>query len=390
MLKIGLVLATTPSYSETFFTSKIRGLQASGYDVTLFVQKKEPHFTDCKVVTSPQVYKKNVLFQLLNALIVVFKLLRYPNRIKKFIQLERKSNRSWKQLLKNTYNNAHLLTADLDWLHFGFATIALQSEHVAEVIDAKMAVSLRGFDMDVYPLKHPNCYLLLWKRVAKVHAISKYMLASAYKLGLPENVPYQIITPAIDISKFKSVAPKNREIPHFLTVARLHWIKGLIYTLEALALLKAKGIAFEYTIIGSGAEYENIAFAIHQLQLTDRVHLVGSTSQEAIIEYLSKTTIYIQYSDSEGFCNAVLEAQAMGLLCVVSDGGALEENVIHTETGWVVPKRNPQKLSEAILRVLNMSNDEQDSVRETAIKRVQTTFNIEKQQQEFINFYQES
>jgi len=124
------------------------------------------------------------------------------------------------------------------------------------------------------------------------------------------------------------------------------------------------------------------------LQLTDRVHLVGSTSQEVIIEYLSKTAIYIQYSDSEGFCNAVLEAQAMGLLCVVSDGGALEENVIHNETGWVVPKRSPEELAEAILNVLNMAKEAQNLIREAAKNRVQTAFNLKKQQQEFINFYE--
>jgi colanic acid/amylovoran biosynthesis glycosyltransferase len=35
--KIGIVLSSTPGYSETFFKSKIKGLQESGYDVTLFV-----------------------------------------------------------------------------------------------------------------------------------------------------------------------------------------------------------------------------------------------------------------------------------------------------------------------------------------------------------------
>ena len=43
---------------------------------------------------------------------------------------------------------------------------------------------------------------------------------------------------------------------------------------------------------------------------------------------LNNSDVYLQYSVQEGFCNAVLEAQAMGLLCVVSDGGALPENVI--------------------------------------------------------------
>ena len=53
-------------------------------------------------------------------------------------------------------------------------------------------------------------------------------------------------------------------------------------------------------------------------------------------------SIYLQYSIQEGFCNAVLEAQALGLLTIVSDAEGLPENVIHGETGWVVPKRKPK------------------------------------------------
>ncbi|MBK7870836.1 MAG: glycosyltransferase family 4 protein [Saprospiraceae bacterium] len=56
--------------------------------------------------------------------------------------------------------------------------------------------------------------------------------------------------------------------------------------------------------------------------------------------YYEKADIYLQYSIQEGFCNAVLEAQAMGLLCIVSDAEGLPENILHGQTGWVVPKGN--------------------------------------------------
>ena len=36
-MKIGIVLSSTPSYSETFFISKIKGLQKHGFEVVLFV-----------------------------------------------------------------------------------------------------------------------------------------------------------------------------------------------------------------------------------------------------------------------------------------------------------------------------------------------------------------
>lgn len=386
-MKIGIVLSKTPNYSETFFLSKIKGLKASGFEVTLFVQKKTADFILCDVKTAPKVYKKNIFFQGINTLVVLAGLLFRPKRLQEFIQLEKRANRSAKQILKNIYNNSHLLKADLDWLHFGFATMALQSEHVAKAIGAKMAVSFRGFDIDVYPLQHPKCYTLLWENVSKVHTISNYLLEKAYTLGLSKQVPFQVITPAVDVSKFISTVQKHSEIIHFLTIARLHWIKGINYTLEALAVLKRKGIKFNYTILGDGSEYENIAFAIHQLQLNDEVKLVGKKPHNEIIAYLSTTDIYIQYSESEGFCNAVLEAQAMGLLCVVSDGGALPENVLHEKTGWVVTKRNPVALSKALEYVINLSQDEKNYIEQNARQRAIKEFNLDKQQQEFIEFY---
>ena len=64
--------------------------------------------------------------------------------------------------------------------------------------------------------------------------------------------------------------------------------------------------------------------------------------------YLEKSDIYLQYSIQEGFCNSVLEAQAMGLLSIVSDANGLTENIIHNYTGWVVPKMAPKLLANCI------------------------------------------
>ncbi|MDU8885462.1 glycosyltransferase family 4 protein [Yeosuana sp. MJ-SS3] len=386
-MKVGIVLSKTPTYSETFFLSKIRGLQKHGFVVSLYVQKEDVSFKLCNVVQAPRFYRKNKFLQILAIFQVIFRLLPFLIRLQNFIKLERKVDRSWHQILKNIYNNAHILTAELDWLHFGFATMALQSEHVAQVIDAKMAVSLRGFDIDVYALQHPNCYSLLWKQVDKVHSISNYLLDKAKLLGLSNEISYSIIRPAVDLLKFNPVNRVLSEPINFLTVGRLHWIKGLIYTLEALAILKVKGVKFNYTIIGSGPDYEPIVFAISQLGLTKEVRLLGKKTHKDTLGYFTISDIYIQYSISEGFCNAVLEAQGMGCLCVVSDGGALPENVIHRQTGWVVPKRNPKLLANALQEVILLPEDVKGEYRKNATKRVIEAFSLDLQQKTFREFY---
>lgn len=384
------MLSNAPGYSETFFCSKIVGLKNSGFEVTLFVQKNTTDFNLCNLVKAPKVSKRNLMLQFLKVgfVLLVF-IIRFPKRLSKFIVLERRVNRSWNQIIKNIYNNSHILKSNLDWLHFGFATMAIQSEHVAKAIGAKMAVSLRGFDIDMYPERHPHCYDILWKQVDKVHAISKYLLSKAYQLGLSRGKMFSIISPAVNLNLFSPQGFSfSKDKIKILTVARLHQIKDLNYVIETMAILKRHGTDFEYEIIGDGLEYANLVKQIHRLNLNNEIKLVGKQKHEIIVEALRQADLYIQYSESEGFCNAVLEAQAVGLLCIVSDGGALPENVLHEQTGWVVPKRNPKLLVRTIQEVINLPESVKQKVSIAAKERVKNEFDLNRQQELFKTFYE--
>ena len=73
-----------------------------------------------------------------------------------------KDGKSLKNSLKLIILNQFFLKEKLDWLHFGFGMLAKDRENVAEAIGAKMAVSFRGYDLYLSPLKHPGCYDLLF------------------------------------------------------------------------------------------------------------------------------------------------------------------------------------------------------------------------------------
>src|SRR5690554_6214228 len=243
MSKIGLVLSQPPGYSETFFRSKIKGLKEKGVEVHLFCQNKNDDFTLCPLVVSPKV-SKNPFLQLWFFIKEYVLLLPYMSTVIRFVKLERAEGTGWAQVFKNIYLNAHLLKAKVDWLHFGFATMALGRETVAKAIGAKMAVSFRGFDVAVYPVKHPGCYKVLWKYLDKVHTISNDLLVLAKTHGLPETIPIEKITPAIDVTLFRSASvdfQKQKNIV-FMTTGRLHWKKGFVATMEALAILKSQGL----------------------------------------------------------------------------------------------------------------------------------------------------
>ena len=388
--RIGIVLSSVPGYSETFFRNKIKGLQENGYKVILFVDYFKPSDTNslCEVRVAPS-FHKGILKTFINTIKGLLSILFInPKKSLTLYQLDKKDGIAFRNRLKQLVRHQFLLSESLDWLHFGFGTMAIDRENVAKVIGAKMAVSFRGFDLYLSPLKHPDCYEQLFTKQVNYHVLSHKMKVSLMQRNISKDQIF-VIPPAIDISFFEYQANQHdQKVMKIVTVARLHWIKGLEYSLQALSLLKEKGIHFEYVIIGSGEEHERLVFAAYQLGLSENVNFLGKVSQAEVKNQLELADIYLQYSIQEGFCNAVLEAQAMGLLCVVSDADGLTENVLHEQTGWVVPKRQPELLARVLEEVSRLQKSEQERIRENAIKRVRNNFNLEQQKAAFVNFYQ--
>lgn len=385
---IGLVLPAAPAYSETFFRNKIRILAKSGIRVIVFANGSIDNDPDYDLVKG-FAWGGGIKDKAAAVLRSFSQLIRSPLRALKLIRLNNSDGYPVRKNLLSLLSSAHILSFDPDWLHFGYATSALGIENLATVLGARMAASIRGFDIAVYPVKNPGCYKLLWDRIDKLHYISDDLCSLALKDGFSSQTSHQKITPAIETSMFERWdRPAFGESIRILTVARLHWKKGLECTLEGLKLLKVAGIDFQYTIIGEGEELERLIFAAYQLGIEDRVDFVGKKTPSETRQFLRETDLYLQYSLQEGFCNAVLEAQATGLLCIVSDAEGLAENVLHRKTGWVVPKRSPELLADQIIRVLGLSESERARISESAVARVKSQFDLEKQEAEFVRFYQ--
>ena len=123
-MKIALVLAKPPGYSETFFNSQIKGLQENGHQVTLFTGPSKVLYTQCKHVKSPSVHRF-FLIQVFKMVWVGFQLLTETQRVSKYFKLERSEGHSLKRIIEKIYLNSQLLKFKGDWIHFGFATLAI-------------------------------------------------------------------------------------------------------------------------------------------------------------------------------------------------------------------------------------------------------------------------
>jgi colanic acid/amylovoran biosynthesis glycosyltransferase len=386
-MKIGLVLSDTPAFSESFFRNKIKFLQEDGFEVILFVNKFSRKFDLCDFY-SINTSSNSLFHKVYSKARAVFRLILSFRRSLKLYKQNKTDGFSLIQNLQSLFISSHIISHNLDWLHFGFATMAINRENLAKAIGAKLAVSVRGYDITVYPVKYKNCYNLLWKRIDKLHYLSNFLLGLATELGFELKKDNHLkITPAIDTTKFLYVEERNNPVIEILTVARLTWIKDIPNTLFALKKLKDSGIKFNYQIIGDGDEFEHLIFEIHQLGLREEVKLLGKKSQDEIIKYLSQADIYVQFSLMEGFCNSALEAQAAGCITIVSDAEALTENIIINDTGFIVERRNADILFQRILEAIELSPVDRKKMTSRASQRVQQQFNLEQQQALFKQFY---
>ncbi|MBX2963392.1 MAG: glycosyltransferase family 4 protein [Cyclobacteriaceae bacterium] len=389
-IHVGFVLSSAPGYSEVFLTNTMKTMLAKGIKVTLFTDKPGKVIF-VKHVAGFRLPRNRFLRPVKVLLVLCLTFLRAPLRVLRYVSVLRSDNRRLPEIIKSIFISSHILPCRLTHIHFGFATLGIYREHLGRVMDAKLSTSIRGYDVCIYPLVHKNAYELLWKNLDRLHTISSDLYNVACRLGLPLHVPHVKINPAVDVNLFPSLDGKAKigsQWPlRIITVARLHWKKGIDYALEALLLLKNKGIDFTYTVIGTGEERERLIFLVHQMGLTECVEFAGKLPHDQVINRMGASHLYLQPSIQEGFCNAVLEAQASGLLCIVSDAEGLQENILHGQTGWVVPKRNPDVLARKILEVIALPEEQKQVIRRSARRRVEEEFSLELQAKRFAEFF---
>ncbi len=387
---IGLVVAQPPIYTETFLMSKIQNLIDDGFEVVIFSNLNRANNTQAPLYSS---YTELSIFKLMyNIPYIVFKIIQNFKAISKYKKYINTQYSSTVSKYKNIYSNLHILFNPVDHLHFEFSVLAVDKEYVAKSMGAKMTVSFRGYDVSISILKNKGLFNTVWQNIDGVHTISNDLVKRALKHGMNPNTPVAKITPAINLSNFKPANVVWGNVLHITTTGRVSWKKGFQYVFAALAILKKQDINFQYHIIGGfeEPEKEEFLFLVQHHQLQNDITFHDKMNREQLNEILDQTHIYIQYSVQEGFCNAAIEAQAKGLLTIVSDAGGLPENVENDKSGWVVPKRNSVALANKIVEVYMMSNEKKKEFSENAMIHVSRNFDIRKQQDLFREFFNQA
>jgi colanic acid/amylovoran biosynthesis glycosyltransferase len=383
--RVVLVVPEFPRLSETFIVNKFLGLLSHGFDVHVVAGRsresewwRNPKLADLGHARSR--------VHALKTATVCTAALRAAGRSAAYLRGCGTGHGAlgWKQFLLDS----PILALRPDIVHFEFGTLARGRTHLKRQSGCKLTVSFRGFDLNFAGLEDPEYYGEVWRHVDAVHCLGEDLWRRAQRRGCPPEMPHMLIPPAIDLNQFRYVERRReRDEPlRILSVGRLEWKKGYEYALLAIRALRSRGVNCQYRIVGEGGFLEPVAFCRHALGLEDCVEIVGALPVERVVEEMHGADVLLHAAVSEGFCNAVVEAQATGLPVVCSDADGLGENAAHGETGFVVPRRNPEALAD-VLRRLAQDTAMRLSMGRRGRARVARLFRLEDQIEAFGRFY---
>ncbi len=161
-------------------------------------------------------------------------------------------------------------------------------------------------------------------------------------------------------------------------VGRFDPLKDHENLLNALAIIKSNGVDFCCVLVGRDLDERNMQLTswLAELNLTNEVKLLGQRTD--IPDVMNALDVHVLSSSGEAFPNVVAEAMACGTPVVTTNVG--DAALIVSETGWVVPPRNPGVLADALLQAHTAMQDEAAwQARCTAVRRrVETHFSLER------------
>jgi glycosyltransferase involved in cell wall biosynthesis len=220
----------------------------------------------------------------------------------------------------------------------------------------KIIITLRGGDTFVKPWLS-NSWKNFYKNSDHISAfvvMSDFQKKYLQKWGVNENKIHVI---PISFGTFSNATPKypNKKILKLASAFRLTWEKNIEGTIFFAKCMKDRGVSFVYDIYGDGNDLGQLLYFIDYYQLNDCVFVKGKVDNELLKVKLLEYDFFVQLSYSEAFPTSVLEAQSIGIPCVVSNSGGLPEAVVKNKTALVDNYKNIENLVSETIQLYNDS-----------------------------------
>lgn len=230
---------------------------------------------------------------------------------------------------------------------------------VAKKLNKPFTVTARGTDINLIPeFTKPR------KQIQQVFAQSNHNMAvcealrqEMIKLGAePDKV--STLRNGVNLELF-SFSDEQRQIklrqklnlplnkPIIISVGHLIERKGHHLVIEALSHISDAILL----IAGEGPERKKLESLTQTINITDRVHFLGSLSQTELCEYYGASSLSVLASSREGWANVLLESMACGTPVVATNIWGTPE-VVQSEQAGILVERNTLKIKDGIQSLL--------------------------------------
>ena len=187
--------------------------------------------------------------------------------------------------------------------------------------------------------------------------------------------------------------PINDKIPpawngakehRIVMVNRLDEQKNIKMAIDAFTIISKQFNDYVLEIYGKGPLEEEISLYIKENKMDQKIILKGFCAD--VLEQIKKAEIYLMTSNYEGMSNSLMEALALGLVCISTDhptGGA-RALIKSGENGMLFPVKD----IDACVKILKMvleSNDLKEKLSKNATS-IREKLSIESVADEWINY----
>ncbi len=195
-----------------------------------------------------------------------------------------------------------------------------------------------------------NC----WEAFSAIFAVSEEVKRS-FEALYPEHAPRLKVFPnMIDLAGARERAGQGPGFSdgyqgkRLLSVGRLTYQKGYDMALEAMDLLKRRGVAARWYVLGEGEERKALERKRARLGLGEDFVLLGAV--ENPYPYYAQADIYVHATRFEGRSIALQEALALGCAAIVSDCAGNRDEIVDGWDGLLCPF-DPRALADCIERL---------------------------------------
>ena len=194
--------------------------------------------------------------------------------------------------------------------------------------------------------KSINAYFTCGKEAAE-NLFGKKLASKSYQMNNAIEVENFKFNSSIRDSKRKELGAD--EFYNIINIGRFNSQKNQLFLLDVLAEIIKKNTNYKLFLVGDGELKTQILEKIKKLKIERNVELLGIRND--IPELLQAMDVFLFPSLFEGLPVSLVEAQATGIKCVISDGVPAEAVLIPENVTIISLKKSAEQWAQKILEI---------------------------------------